>query len=46
MGFSTSTLYGQIGRSVHKSAESVGGFRYLVTSGNITSHDVSVYGVK
>jgi hypothetical protein len=37
---------GQKGISVHKVAESIGGFRYFVSSGNITSHSVSVFGVK
>ncbi len=42
----TPQLVGQKGISVHKSAESIGGFRYFVSSNNITSHNVSVYGVK
>jgi hypothetical protein len=37
---------GQKGIAVHKSAETITGFRYFVTSDNITSHNVSVYGVK
>lgn len=37
---------GQKGISVHKSAETISGFKYFVSSGNITSHNVTVYGVK
>lgn len=37
---------GQKGIAVHKSAETISGFRYFVTSDNITSHSVSVFGVK
>ena len=46
--FSTSTpqLGGQKGIGVHKSAETISGFKYFVSSNNITSHNVSVYGVK
>ena len=46
--YSTGTpqLGGQKGIAVHKSAETITGFRYFVTSDNITSHNVSVYGVK
>ena len=45
--FSTGTpqLGGQKAISVHKSAEQITGFKYFVTSNNITSHNVSVYGV-
>jgi len=47
-GYSSTTpqLGGHKGISVHKVAESIGGFRYFISSGNITSHSVSVYGVK
>jgi len=45
--FGTSdNLVGQKGMSVHKSAETISGFKYFVSSNNITSHNVSVYGVK
>ena len=46
--FSTSTpqLGGQKGIGVHKSAEQITGFKYFVSSNNITSHNVTVYGVK
>jgi len=36
---------GQKGIGVHNSAERITGFKYFVTSNNITSHNVSVYGV-
>jgi len=42
----TPQLAGQKGISVHKSAETISGFKYFVSSNNITSHNVSVYGVK
>jgi|TARA_R100000030_G_scaffold69014_1_gene52851 hypothetical protein len=47
-GWSTGTpqLGGQKGCAVHKSAETISGFKYFVSSDNITSHNVSVYGVK
>jgi hypothetical protein len=45
--FGTSdNLVGQKGISVHKSAETISGFKYFVSSNNITSHNVSVFGVK
>ena len=42
----TPQLVGSKGISVHKSAETISGFKYFVSSNNITSHNVSVYGVK
>jgi hypothetical protein len=42
----TPQLGGQKGIAVHTSAETITGFRYFVTSDNITSHSISVFGVK
>jgi len=42
----TPQLVGNKGITVHKSAETISGFKYFVSSNNITSHNVSVYGVK
>tara|TARA_R100000008_G_C3577293_1_gene166076 strand:+ start:808 stop:1332 length:525 start_codon:yes stop_codon:yes gene_type:complete len=42
----TPQLGGQKGIAMHKSAETISGFRYFVTSDNITSHNITVYGVK
>ena len=43
---STPQMGGQKGINIHEVAETITGFRYLVSSDNITYHNVSVYGVK
>lgn len=42
----TPQLGGQKGIAIHTSTETITGFRYFVASDNITSHSVSVFGVK